>query len=458
MLKKYYPYEYAKSVYDIRYKELYDHGIKGLIFDIDNTLVHHGDDATPEAEQLFRDLKSIGLKTVLLTNNDEKRTKRFVKNIDTPYICDAGKPSVKGYKKALDILGVDKSEAVVIGDQMFVDIIGANYCGIPSILVHYITVPGEIWLGFKRYIEMAILLIYRLDKKSHRNICSDDRSSDGIPVKKRKLFCEISPTTYAISEKKNIILRHIRNIKNNIPFAKTVSEEPLPCLISECSSHLIKKGKGIDPVTQQNKADNINLACERIHGLIIHPGETFSFWERVGKTSVKKGYKEGRVLVNGKLTTGLGGGLCNLANTIHRVVVRSPLTVTEFNMHSDALAPDEGGIRVPMSAGTSVIYNYRDYRFKNKTDRDIQLLAWCDEENLYCEVRSSTPFPDRYEISEEGHHFAKEGENYYRISKIYKDTYDKETGELISHDMIVDNHSKVLFDPALIPKELIKQS
>ena len=162
------------------------------------------------------------------------------------------------------------------------------------------------------------------------------------------------------------------------------------------------------------------------------------------------------MLILGKLTTGLGGGLCNLANTIHRTVLQSPLTVTEFNMHSDALAPDENGIRVPMSAGTSVNYNYEDYRFRNDTNDDIQLLAWCDNENLYCEIRSKKPFPNRYEISEEDHHFSCENGIYYRNSRIYKDTYDKKTNKLIEHQLVLDNHSEVLFDYSLIPTELIK--
>lgn len=70
---------------------------------------------------------------------------------------------------------------------------------------------------------------------------------------------------------------------------------------------------------------------------------------------------------------GLGGGLCNLGNTIHLLVLHSPLTVTEFHSHSDALAPDHGK-RVPFSSGTSVSYNYIDYRFKNNTDQNVQLL------------------------------------------------------------------------------------
>ena len=93
----------------------------------------------------------------------------FIKNIDTDYICDADKPSPEAYLKALKKLGLSREQTVSLGDQMFIDIIGANSVGIPTILVHYVKAPGEIWLGFKRYIEMVILLIYRIQGKyTHR--------------------------------------------------------------------------------------------------------------------------------------------------------------------------------------------------------------------------------------------------------------------------------------------------
>lgn len=165
MLSKFYPYEYADSVFRIDHRRLYKKGIKAVIFDIDNTLVHHNENSTPEVDELFRKIHSYGLKTLLLTNNDEERVLRFIKNIDTDYICDADKPQPSGYIRALKKLGIKKKEAVVIGDQMFTDILGANRTGIPSILVHYITVPEETKIGKKRYIEKAVLFFFRRNRK-----------------------------------------------------------------------------------------------------------------------------------------------------------------------------------------------------------------------------------------------------------------------------------------------------
>ena len=272
---------------------------------------------------------------------------------------------------------------------------------------------------------------------------------------RKKLFCEISPTCYKISVLKEQLLRHLKNIKNKPPYAEERKDEALPVILYSHHSDMIKRGPGIDPELQINKAENIRLASSKMNKIVIHPGEIFSFWHYVGKTSKRNGFKPGRVLVNNKLQPGLGGGLCNLANTIHLLVLHSPLTVTEFHAHSDCLAPDHGK-RVPFSAGTSVNYNYLDYRFKNETQQDVQLLVWCDGDFLNAELRAEKDLPYYYDLLEEDHFFKKEDDKYYRHSKIYKLTLDKQTDKILDKKLVLKNHSEVMYDPELIPKELIK--
>lgn len=275
--------------------------------------------------------------------------------------------------------------------------------------------------------------------------------------KKRKLFCEISPTTYAIALQKQIITRHIKNWMGKEKFATHQQQDKLPVVIYSNSNNMIKRGPGIDPQLQLNKADNIRLACSRMNGVIVNPGETFSFWKLVGKTSKRNGFAEGRVIVNGKLVAGVGGGLCNLANTINLLVMHSPMTITELHHHSDALAPDPGGVRVPYSAGTSVNYNFVDYRFRNDSEQPVQLCAWCDGDDLCTELRTTMEFPTTYRLVEEDHHFHQEASgNYYRISKIYLETLDRTTGEVLERRLQWDNRSRVMFDPELIPPEQIR--
>ena len=272
---------------------------------------------------------------------------------------------------------------------------------------------------------------------------------------KNKNFCDINPLFFAISTQKGIFQRNLKDLISDTKFAKVKEKEKLDKLISSYSSNLIKKGKGVDPVLQENKAVNIRLASSKINGIIIKPGEVFSFWRTIGKVNKRTGYKEGRVIKDNKLIPGTGGGLCNLANTINNLVLNSPLEIVEFHKHSDALAPDNGK-RIPLANGTSVSYNYIDYRFKNNTDQNVQLLLWCDDEKLYGELRSEKENPFKYELVEENHHFEKEGDKYYRISQIYRNTIEKKSGDIIEKELIWDNHSMVMFDYDLIPKELIK--
>ena len=270
-----------------------------------------------------------------------------------------------------------------------------------------------------------------------------------------KNFSDINPLFYKISMYKGILFRNLKDLFSKEKFAKEKKENKLPFTVSEYNSTLIKKGKGIDPTTQINKAVNIKLASSKITGIIIHPGEVFSFWRLIGKVNKRNGYKEGRVIRNNRLIKGTGGGLCNLANTINNLILLSPLEIIEFHKHSDALASDIGH-RVPLANGTSVSYNYIDYRFKNNTNQDVQILLWCDEEKLYGELRSENEFPYKYELIEENHHFSRENEKMYRISQIYRNTIDKKDNSIIDKELIWDNHSLVMFDHDLIPKELIK--
>ena len=274
-------------------------------------------------------------------------------------------------------------------------------------------------------------------------------------MRQRKLFCDINPTCYAISMKKENCKRSLKDYLSKEPFARTFQSEPLPNLVSSHSNKLIKTGPGIDRTLQENKAVNIELACARISGLIIHPGEVFSFWRLVGKTTEKRGYKNGRVIIGNRIVPGLGGGLCNLGHTIHRLVLHSPLEVTEFHSHSDALGPDEGP-RVPFGTGTSICYNHIDFRFRNTTDQDVQIVAYCKDGKLWAELRSERPFPWRYSLVEEDLHFRKEGEKYYRNSKIYRETIERGSEAVIRRELVFDNHSEVMFDYSLIPSDQIR--
>lgn len=271
----------------------------------------------------------------------------------------------------------------------------------------------------------------------------------------RVLFCEICPAFYEISLRKEIIKRHIKNFLGKEKYAKNFSNAKLPNIVKSHASVLVRKLHGVDIKLQENKVTNIQLACEKINGIVIKPGETFSFWKTLGPTKKRNGYKKGLVISKGGFISGYGGGLCQMANMIHWLVLNSPLEVVELHHHSDALFPDERR-RVPFGTGTSVCYNNVDYRFFNNTNQNVQILVWVEDGDLCGELRSEKPFPFRYKLVEENHHFRKEMDKYYRISQVYRIVINRETNEHVRKELILDNHSEVLYDYDLIPKDEIR--
>lgn len=272
-------------------------------------------------------------------------------------------------------------------------------------------------------------------------------------MKKRRLFCEISPLCYKISLCKEYLLRDLRDMRSKEIFSDTLDTVPMPVVVKRHSSPIMRTLHGVDPQLQRNKADNLRLAAARLNGLVIRPGESFSFWRLVGDPSEKRGYKEGLVIDKGQISRGIGGGLCQLANLIHWLVLNSPLTVTELHHHSDALFPDSGR-RVPFGTGTSVFYKNVDYRFKNTTDRPVQLLIWLTDTELFGELRSTEAYPYIYRITEDNQGFTEEEGVFYRVSQVYRITLDKQRS-IIRRELILDNHSKVLYDYSLIPEDKI---
>ena len=165
MFKIFYPDKYYESTFKIDFEKEYENGVRGIIFDIDNTLVEHDADADKRAKELFIKLKEIGFKICLLSNNQKDRVERFNEDIGVMYIYDAKKPSRKNYIKAMEMMETDKSSTLFVGDQLFTDVFGARRTGIKSYLVRPIGEKEEIQIVLKRYLEKIVLYFYNRKMK-----------------------------------------------------------------------------------------------------------------------------------------------------------------------------------------------------------------------------------------------------------------------------------------------------
>lgn len=174
MLEPFYPDYEADSAYSIDYAALYLAGFRGIIFDIDNTLVPHGAPADVQVSILFLTLHALGFQTVLLSNNKEHRVKPFGDHVDARYIFKAGKPGRAGYVRAMEMMGTTPDTTVFVGDQLFTDVWGAKKAGIVTYLVKPIHPKEEIQIVLKRMLERIVLYFYH--KKLRKNDGGDLQS------------------------------------------------------------------------------------------------------------------------------------------------------------------------------------------------------------------------------------------------------------------------------------------
>ena len=170
MFDTFFPDKYVASTYVIDFEKLYEIGYRGLVFDIDNTLVPHGAPADKRAIELFARLKSIGFRCCLISNNQKPRVEMFNKDVQVDYVYDAHKPSTKNYIRAMEIMGTDRDTTVFIGDQLFTDVWGAKPAGIPNILVKPIHPKEEIQIVLKRYLEKIVLHFYKKSLKHEKKV------------------------------------------------------------------------------------------------------------------------------------------------------------------------------------------------------------------------------------------------------------------------------------------------
>ena len=276
--------------------------------------------------------------------------------------------------------------------------------------------------------------------------------------KTRRLFCEINPVCYEISLFKECRKKDLKDFICGKRFAKKKCKTNLEYIWKGHCKVLIRKLLNVDMELQKGKAQNLKMSGQKLDGIIIKPGQEFSFWNLVGRPTYKKGYADGLYINHGKLGKGVGGGICAMGNLIHWLILHTPLEVTEMHHHSDALFPDEKR-RVPFGTGVSLCYKSLDYRFKNNTDGIIQLRVWQDDTMIYGEIRSDKPLNKKYKIIEEDSHYAKDEDGtYFRNSKVYRITYDKANKNVLSKELILDNHSRVMYDYNLIPKDQIRES
>lgn len=265
------------------------------------------------------------------------------------------------------------------------------------------------------------------------------------------LLSERSGLVYAIRVAELRVERRLADRLSGDRFAECQSPSRLPVVVTRHGSLLRRRLGATDPSLQEAKVANLALAVASIDGLVIAPGETFSFWQRVGPPSERRGYRDGLVLRRGRPATGTGGGLCQLANLLHWMALHTPLEVTERHHHGFDPFPDDRRA-LPFGTGASVFFNYVDLRLRNPTDQPVQLEAWLTDQELRGRVRASRPLPLSYHVFEVGHRFEAAPEGVVRCNEVWRRSVDRATGRVVDEELLMRNRSRVGYevDPALV--------
>ena len=267
----------------------------------------------------------------------------------------------------------------------------------------------------------------------------------------RPLFTERHPWAYPLRVAQLRVARRVADRRGGTRFARHQVAERLPVLVTRHESILRRRLGSTDPALQETKIVNLRIAAATIDGLVIEPGETFSFWDRVGLPSARRGYREGLVLVGGGVTSGTGGGLCQLANLLHWMVLHTPLAVTERHHHGFDPFPDDRRV-LPFGTGASVFYNYVDLRVRNPTDLRFQLDVWLTDVDLMGRIRADRAPAVTYHLSEVGHHFERDRDAVLRCNEVWRRTVDRASGRVLADERLMVNRSRVAYevDEALV--------
>ncbi len=265
-------------------------------------------------------------------------------------------------------------------------------------------------------------------------------------MEQRKLLSQRHPILYFLAVWTRRIIRYCDWYFDNKKYANKRTSEKLSFRVKKHQSILLRKLGESNEQLQLNKLTNLKIAVKQLDGILIKPGETFSFCKLVGLPTKRKGYLLGMELSFGEARAGIGGGICQISNMIHWLVMHSPLTIIQKSNHSFDPFPDEGRV-LPFGSGAAIFYNYIDFQFTNNTKDMFQIKLWTTYKYLEGELRVNKDLDLSYHIFEENHKFIKIENQFFRQNEIWRNCIDKKTGNIIKTELLKKNFARVTYEP-----------
>lgn len=221
-------------------------------------------------------------------------------------------------------------------------------------------------------------------------------------------------------------------------YSKTLRDELLPYELFSVDNGLYNANTGFDMIYQENKVFNLQLAAKTLHGLLIKPGETFSFWKTVRHADKDTPYKDGLTVTNGKLGTARSGGLCQMSNVLFWVFLNSPLAIVERHTHKVKDFPTMRDAE-PEGVDATINEGWLDLKVKNETDITFQIGIAFDSVNITVSLFTDKAMPFIYKIEGKNlSYFRKNGKVYQKIS-IYRREIAVDTRAVLSESLLYEN-------------------
>lgn len=266
----------------------------------------------------------------------------------------------------------------------------------------------------------------------------------------RKRLTEYFPALIPLRQKQRNLCCLLGMALDNRRYSSRRTEEVLPAAVYRETCPLYNHNTGFDMVYQENKVHNVRLAAARLQGLLIRPGETFSFCWAVKDAERETPYKDGLIVVGGRLTTAPGGGLCQLTNLLFWLFLHSPLTIVERSGHREKDFPDIGdqpaGVDATFSAG------WLDLKVRNDTRQTFQLLFAFGPDSITGSLRADKKDGVEYQVCNRNLEYRRCEGGIYEEVDVFQRRRSRITGELLEERQLYHNRCRIGYPlPAGIP-------
>lgn len=258
----------------------------------------------------------------------------------------------------------------------------------------------------------------------------------------RKRITQLFPWLIPLRKRQRTFCYYQKMKWDSHQYAQKIESALFPHVLNQSRSLLYNWDTGFDMKYQENKVSNLKLAANCLHKLIIRPGETFSLLKAIQYADKDTPYLEGLTLINGKLTTVKGGGMCQISNLLFWMFLHSPLTILERHGHKIKEFPDPKGDTL-IGVDATITEGWLDLKVKNETQEVFQIQLSFTEDAMVGTLCSNLPQTYRYAIQNTNLVYLKEQKRIFQEVEIRKEKKEALSDKVVSSSLLYKNRCQI---------------